>query len=37
VADQWYVQKQSATFTKVLQTIFGYRGPQLEYGPDDII
>jgi pyruvate/2-oxoglutarate dehydrogenase complex dihydrolipoamide dehydrogenase (E3) component len=37
VADQWYVQKQSATFTKVLQTVFGYRGPQLEYGPDDII
>ncbi len=36
-ADQWYVQKQSGTFTKVLQMIFGYRGPQLEYGPDEII
>jgi pyruvate/2-oxoglutarate dehydrogenase complex dihydrolipoamide dehydrogenase (E3) component len=37
VADQWFVQKQSPTFTKVLQTVFGYRGPRLEYGPDDII
>jgi pyruvate/2-oxoglutarate dehydrogenase complex dihydrolipoamide dehydrogenase (E3) component len=37
LADQWYVQKQSTTFTKGLQGIFGYRGPQLEYGPDDII
>jgi len=37
VADQWYVQKQSSTFTKVLQTVFGYRGPVLEYGPDEIV
>jgi pyruvate/2-oxoglutarate dehydrogenase complex dihydrolipoamide dehydrogenase (E3) component len=37
VADQWFVQKQSPTFTGLLQTVFGYRGPQLEYGPDDII
>ncbi|WP_103020397.1 dihydrolipoyl dehydrogenase family protein [Salinibacter altiplanensis] len=37
VADQWYVQKQSATVTKVLQTVFGYRGPVLEYGPDEIV
>ena len=37
VADQWFVQKQSPTFTKVLQTVFGYRGPRLEYGPDDIV
>ncbi len=37
VADQWYVQKQSSTFTTVLQTVFGYRGPVLEYGPDEIV
>ena len=37
VADQWFVQKQSTTFTSVLQTIFGYRGPQLKYGPDEIV
>jgi pyruvate/2-oxoglutarate dehydrogenase complex dihydrolipoamide dehydrogenase (E3) component len=37
LADQWYVQKQSSTFTKVLQTVFGYRGPVLEYGPDEIV
>jgi pyruvate/2-oxoglutarate dehydrogenase complex dihydrolipoamide dehydrogenase (E3) component len=27
VADQWYVQKQSATVTRLVQTVFGYRGP----------
>ena len=37
VADQWFVQKQSAGVTKALQTIFGYRGPVLEHGPDDIV
>jgi len=37
VADQWYVQKQSPTFTKVLQTVFGYRGPVIEPDPDEII
>jgi pyruvate/2-oxoglutarate dehydrogenase complex dihydrolipoamide dehydrogenase (E3) component len=37
VADQWFVQKQSPTFTKVLQTLFGYDGPVLTHGPDDII
>jgi len=37
VADQWVVQKQSATITKALQTVFGYRGPVLEHGPDEII
>jgi pyruvate/2-oxoglutarate dehydrogenase complex dihydrolipoamide dehydrogenase (E3) component len=37
LADQWYVQKQSPTFTKVLQTVFGYRGPVLKHGPDEII
>jgi mercury(II) reductase len=37
VADQWFVQKQSPTFTKMLQTVFGYDGPVLKHGPDDII
>ena len=37
VADQWFVQKQSPTFTKILQTIFGYEGPVLKHGPDEII
>ncbi|MFB6247021.1 MAG: NAD(P)/FAD-dependent oxidoreductase [Salinibacter sp.] len=37
VADQWYVQKQSPLFTKALQTVFGYRGPVLENGPDEIV
>jgi pyruvate/2-oxoglutarate dehydrogenase complex dihydrolipoamide dehydrogenase (E3) component len=37
VADQWYVQKQSPTVTTVLQTVFGYRGPVLKYGPDEIV
>lgn len=26
VADQWYVQKQSRTFVKILKMLFGYRG-----------
>ena len=37
VADQWFVQKQSPTFTRVLQTVFGYEGPVLKHGPDEII
>ena len=37
VADQWFVQKQSPAFTKVLQTLFGYDGPVLKHGPDDIL
>ncbi|MFO8098193.1 MAG: FAD-dependent oxidoreductase [Salinibacter sp.] len=37
VADQWYVQKQSPMVTKALQTVFGYRGPVLEHGPDEIV
>jgi mercury(II) reductase len=37
VADQWYVQKQSPLFTKALQTVFGYRGPVLKHGPDEIV
>lgn len=26
-ADQWYVQKQSPTFVRLLQGLFGYKGP----------
>lgn len=37
VADQWLVQKQSPSVTRLLQTAFGYRGPRLEVGPDDIV
>ena len=37
VADQWFVQKQSPMVTKALQTVFGYRGPVLEHGPDDSV
>jgi len=37
VADQWYVQKQSPTFTRALQTVFGYRGPVLKPDPEKII
>ncbi len=36
-ADQWYVQKQSPTLVKILKAIFRYRGPVLEFGPDDIL
>ncbi len=36
-ADQWYVQKQSAWITRWIQRIFGYRGPVLEFGPDEIV
>ncbi|MBT8400432.1 MAG: NAD(P)/FAD-dependent oxidoreductase [Rhodothermia bacterium] len=36
-ADQWYVQKQSPTLVRILKTIFRYRGPVLEFGPDDIL
>jgi pyruvate/2-oxoglutarate dehydrogenase complex dihydrolipoamide dehydrogenase (E3) component len=36
-ADQWYVQKQSPTLVKILKLIFRYRGPVLEFGPDDIL
>jgi len=37
VADQWYVQKQSPTFTRALKTVFGYRGPVIEPDPERII
>jgi pyruvate/2-oxoglutarate dehydrogenase complex dihydrolipoamide dehydrogenase (E3) component len=36
-ADQWYVQKQSTTLTKILQTVFGYEGPVIEPDPDRIV
>jgi hypothetical protein len=36
-ADPCSVQKQSPLFTKALQTGFGYRGPVLKHGPDEII
>ena len=37
VADQWYVQKYSPRLVRVLQRVFGYRGPLQDIGPDDII
>jgi len=37
VADQWYVQKQSTTVTRLLQTVFGYRGPVIAPDPERII
>lgn len=36
-ADQWYAQKQSTTITKLLQMVFGYRGPVLEPDSDRIV
>ncbi len=36
-ADQWYVQKQSPVLVRLLKLIFRYRGPVLEFGPDDIL
>lgn len=36
-ADQWYVRKQSATFVKIVKTLFGYRGPVNEYTPGTVI
>lgn len=36
-ADQWYVRKQSATFVKIVKTIFGYRGPVNEYVPGTVV
>ena len=36
-ADQWYVQKQSPLLVRLLKAIFRYRGPVLEFGPDDIL
>jgi pyruvate/2-oxoglutarate dehydrogenase complex dihydrolipoamide dehydrogenase (E3) component len=36
-ADQWYIQKQSTTLTRVMQKIFGYRGPVIEPDPERIV
>lgn len=36
-ADQWYVQKQSPTLVRIMQKLFGYRGPVLEPDPDRIV
>jgi pyruvate/2-oxoglutarate dehydrogenase complex dihydrolipoamide dehydrogenase (E3) component len=36
-ADQWYIRKQSATFVRVLQALFGYRGPIPKFDPARIV
>ncbi len=36
-ADQWYAQKQSPTLVRIMQKIFGYRGPVIEPDPDRIV
>jgi pyruvate/2-oxoglutarate dehydrogenase complex dihydrolipoamide dehydrogenase (E3) component len=36
-ADQWYVQKQSPFLVRLLRIVFRYRGPVLEFGPDDVL
>ena len=36
-ADQWYVRKQSPTLVKWIKRIFGYRGPVLEFGEDEVV
>ncbi len=36
-ADQWYAQKQSPTLVRLLQKVFGYRGPVIEPDPDRIV
>jgi len=36
-ADQWYAQKQSTTLIRLLQQVFGYRGPVIEPDPDRIV
>ncbi|NBC17575.1 MAG: FAD-dependent oxidoreductase [Bacteroidetes bacterium] len=36
-ADQWYARKQSATVTRLLQTVFRYRGPVIAPDPDRIV
>jgi len=37
VADQWYVQKQSPWLTRLLKTVFGYRGPVIRPDSDKIV
>ncbi len=36
-ADQWYVRRRSPRPIHLFQYVFGYRGPVLEYGPDDLV
>ncbi len=36
-ADQWYARKQSTTFTRLLQKVFGYRGPVIAPDRDRIV
>ncbi len=36
-ADQWYVRKRSRRFVRVLQILFGYRGPVRDFDSDEIV
>ena len=36
-ADQWYVQKQSPNLVRLLQWVFGYRGPVNRYEPGMVV
>ncbi|HUF07947.1 MAG TPA: FAD-dependent oxidoreductase [Rhodothermales bacterium] len=36
-ADQWYVQKQSPNLVRLLQWVFGYRGPVNRYEPGTVV
>lgn len=36
-ADQWYARKRRPWLVRILQKIFGYQGPVVDYGPDRII
>ena len=36
-ADQWYIQKQSTKLVRIMQKLFGYRGPVIEPDPDRIV
>ena len=37
VADQWYVAKRSRRFVRVLQILFGFRGPTREFTRGEIV
>lgn len=36
-ADQWYVRRRSPRLIRTLKAVFGYRGPVLEYDPEEIL
>ena len=36
-ADQWYARKHSTTLVRIVQKLFGYRGPVIEPDPDRIV